>query len=346
VTGIEVSSRAAYPVRQTPRVAVWAVVGGLIVALEIYIAAKWILSGQATTTTTGVDGEPTKYKVMAYVAQVASTALAIAVITYVVRQCRREGRLTFDAVLVMAWVLAYWQDPLTNYFRPLFFYNAAMINFGSWTSAVPGSVTPRGHLLPEPLFLSGATFCWIILTSTMTCWCMREAKRRRPAVGTLGLIGVAYASMIAFDVVVETVFSHAGLYVYAAAVDELSFRGDGRFHFPLYQGLTFGGVMAAVGCLRYFLDDRGRSLVEQGVDGLLITERKRNVVRVLSVTAFVNGAFMVFYTIPTVLIGFHVDKMPDEPTWMRVSICGADTPNDCPGPDVPVYLPGQTRAIH
>jgi hypothetical protein len=51
---------------------------------------------------------------------VAVVSVAVVVL---VRQCRRERRLTFDAAIAIGFILSAWQDPLLTYFKPTFFLN-------------------------------------------------------------------------------------------------------------------------------------------------------------------------------------------------------------------------------
>src|SRR3954447_7482182 len=104
---------AAVAVTRIPRPPAfyWAVLGGIFVLLNVLIYARWTVNGRWTPTPTGPDAVPTSAKVGVWAFQICSTLLAIAAVTYVVRQSRREERLTFDAAVVIGWVLASWQDP-------------------------------------------------------------------------------------------------------------------------------------------------------------------------------------------------------------------------------------------
>jgi len=283
---------------------------------------------------------PTGTKAWALSIQTISILLFLGTAIHVVRQCRRRHTLTFDAVLVAAWLLSWWQDPILNYLRPVFFYNAYLVNLGSWTSRIPGWQSPNGHLLAEPLF-AGSIYGWMLLTSMLTCAGMRLAKRHRPNIGVPGLLLAAFVTMFFFDLVLEGFFVRTRLYSYAATIHDLSLFGDKAYHFPVYESVLWGSVWAAVGSLRYFRNDRGLSIAERGVDKLPVSPRKRNVLRLLAVTGFINVVFVVFYNVPIQFFAVQVDKMPEHPTYLRSGLCGDDTAYPCPGPDVPIYLRGQ-----
>lgn len=86
--------------RQIRPVVVWASIGAVFVAMEIYSWASWILSGRATPTPAGVTPVPTRDFVFAVITEVGTVAAVIATIVYVVRGCLRERRWTFDASLL------------------------------------------------------------------------------------------------------------------------------------------------------------------------------------------------------------------------------------------------------
>ncbi|MGO9184048.1 MAG: spirocyclase AveC family protein [Mycobacterium sp.] len=47
--------------------------------------------------------------------------------------------------------IAWWHDPLINWFQPVLFYNAGLVNFGNWMENVPGSLSAGSRLMAEPV---------------------------------------------------------------------------------------------------------------------------------------------------------------------------------------------------
>ncbi len=142
-------------VRGITPVKFWAVLGLFFVVLQAYIYIRWFSGPDFHTPTTGADPVPTIVKVWAWFVQIATIIGIIAAIWYCARQVLRERRLTFDAILLIAWFGVMWQDPVLNFIRPTFFYNSYPINFGSWVEGIPGWISPDGGNLPSPLFMSG-----------------------------------------------------------------------------------------------------------------------------------------------------------------------------------------------
>ena len=59
-----------------------------------------------------------------------------------------------------------------------------------------------------------------------------------------------------------------GFYTYPGAIRAVSFNAGTYYQWPIYEGLMWGGVQAALCCLRFFTDDRGRTIVERGLDNV------------------------------------------------------------------------------
>lgn len=317
----------------------WAAIGGLFVALALYIFGSWIASDDFTRTKPGPDKLGTSTKIFLQGFQWLSVVMAVLIVVIVVRQSRRERRLSFDAMLVIAWVSVYWQDPLINYARTGFFYNSHFVNFGSWTEHIPGWMSPNGHLLPEPLAFVGALYFWLgPAASLLTFWVMRRAKARRPELGVLGLLATAWLVMVVLDLFAELIWVRTNLYAYSGTVHGLSIWGGHRFQFPLYESVLWPMMWTAMGALKYFRDDRGRTVVERGIDQVRAV-RSHATLRTLAIVGFANVA-MIIYTIPMVFMSLHNDATPTGyPSYMTNGMCGPGTKYACNGPDVPIPLP-------
>ncbi len=318
----------------------WAAIGGGFVLLQAYIFTSWIASGDATPTETGPDKLSTATSIWLEGFQALSIVLAVLIVAWVIRQCRREGRITFDAMLVTAWVFLYWQDPLINYVRTGFFYNSHFINFGSWTEHIPGWVSPNAHLLPEPVAFVGALYFWLgPAASLLTFWVMRRAKARWPRLGNFGIIMCALATMVVLDLVCELIWVRTSLYQYSGTISWLSFWGGKRYQFPIYESILWPMMWTAMGALKYFRDDKGRTVVERGVERVK-SVRSRTPLRMLAIIGFANVA-MIIYTIPMVFLSLNNSETPSGyPSYLRNGMCGEGTRYACNGPDIPIPLPG------
>ena len=92
-------------------------------------------------------------------------------------------------------------------------------------------------------------------------------------------------------------------------------------------------------CLRYFTDDRGRTVVERGLDHVRGGAVKQQFVRFLAIFAAVSGCFFFFYNVPAQWIAMHSDPWPEDHlkrSYFNGGICGDGTDVPCPDPTLPI----------
>ena len=65
----------------------------------------------------------------------------VAIYYFIIRPWRRERRITTDGMLMVAFGLLFFQDPLLNYFNTWCTYNTWLWNRGSWVLDIPGWVS-------------------------------------------------------------------------------------------------------------------------------------------------------------------------------------------------------------
>jgi hypothetical protein len=325
--------------RRRPPVLGWAAVGALFCALEIVVLVAWLTSDSATPSPGGLDPLPSSTHAWLLVFQTLSVALGVVAVIYAVHTSRRERRLSFDAMLLIAWLSVWWQDPLLNYLRPQAFYNAHMVDLGSWSEQIPGWILPNGSNFPEPFTFSLGVYFWMVFCTMLCATAMRTAKRLRPDLGAVGVFLCGFAAMIVLDLVLELTFIRTGVYAYPGVVRSLSIWGGETYQFPLYESFFWPAFWAAGGALRYFRDDKGRSVVERGVEELRVGKRARVALSVLAICGFFNVGYLVIYNVPMNWISLHVDTTPRYPSYLSAGICGPGTGYDCAGPRVPVPLP-------
>ena len=156
----------------------WSAFGAACVAIQIYVYGSWLLSGDVYPQRTGSDPVPVGVQAAAWIMQATSVLAVVALIVYVWRRSRREHALAWDALIAIGFTAAYWQDPIINYFRPVYFYNSYLINVGAWTSHIPGWLSPHAGNLPEPLFMILPIFtCLFVVFGIAFC----AMARRRAA---------------------------------------------------------------------------------------------------------------------------------------------------------------------
>jgi hypothetical protein len=343
-TPIDCGSPTASTIRQDGRgggpIRYWAAFGAFCLALQAYVYARWVTSDSFRAVKPGPDPVPHSEKVWAWIIQISLTAVAVAAFVWVVRRCLRERRLTFDAKLMIGWYSIYWLDPVPNFLRPQVLFNSYYVNRGSWVEYIPGWISPNGRYLPNALFFEGSAYGIMILTSVLGCGLMRKVKQRHPQIGGLGLLATCWVFYAAFIIVVEeVVMIRSGWLSWNGTIHGLSLWGGTKHQLPLTEVLFFGITCTSITALRYFRDDRGRSIVERGEGRRAVTPRRRTALSLLAVVGFANCA-MVLYNVATVPMALYVGPSPKGyPSYMRNGMCGEGTPYECPGPRVPIILP-------
>lgn len=325
-------------------VKILAVVGGLILAMQIYVWIRWITGPYFERVPQGPSEPPLFMKIPLMAnAIILWLALPFALWFFFIKPWRQERRITLDGMLLVSMGLMFFQDPLLNYFNTWCTYNTWSFNMGSWSSNIPGWVSPEepGAMVAEPLLTNAPGYAYGVLMITIVgCWIMRKIKTRWPGISTLRLIAVTYAISFAFDFVMEAlVMLPIGFYTYPGSIRAVSFNAGTYYQWPIYEGLMWGAVQAALCCLRFFTDDRGRTIVERGLDSVRGGFAKQQFVRFLAIFAGVSSCFFIFYNVPAQWIGMHSDPWPEDHqkrSYLIGGICGEGTDKPCPNPDLPI----------
>jgi hypothetical protein len=330
---------AAVDERKAVPVKVWAAIGGLILVFEAYVIAKWITGPNFTPVHTGPSALPGWMKGSLITMEIGFTLLWLWCLRhFVVRPWRTEGRMSTDGLLCLGFFAFCWfQDPLADYGGAVFTYNAYLVNIGSWLNDVPGVVIPghAGHQLPEPLWTAAIYPGVIFLATILGTWIMRRAKARWPRMGTLGLIGTAFAFFVAFDVVLEGfILMPLGAYTYAGAPNWSSINAGHFYKYTVLEGVFFGAAWTAWASLRYFKDDQGRTFVERGIDKVNATAAQKTLLRFLALGGFLAVTMFAFVNVPYFWTASHMHAYPADTqsrSYFTDGICGAGTKTACSG---------------
>jgi hypothetical protein len=260
---------------------------------------------------------------------------------FVVRRWRRDRELGVDGLLVVAFATLWFEDPMSAYGGTIFTYNTWLIQFGSWVHDVPGwlSFGRPGHMIPEPLFIPFLYVWFFLLPAVGGCWVMRRAKARWPRMGVVGLLGICFGALCIFDLVVEGIlFLPLGVWEYPGGSSIALFPST--YHkYPINEMLTIAAECTLVAALRYFLDDKGHTIVERGIDRVRTTPGRKLVLRALAVIAATHVIVTIGYNIPNGWMAVHSPAWPadlQKRSYLTDGICGAGTDRACPGPAVPL----------
>lgn len=329
--------RAAY--RFSPAT-FWIAVGALIFLLEAYSLTNWALSDRFVATNPGTDIIPPGDLLRLRIMEACSAAGFVLLIGLVlVRPWLRDGRPSFDGLLIVSWLLVLWQDPMVNYISTQYLINSHLINFGSWTlGSTPGWISPRGNQLPEPAVLYPAVYMLFgLVPSVVLCAAWRRYREWRPQASFIGYALIGFAIGIMLDLLAEGLMIRGGVFAYPNAVRSLSLWPGELHQFPLYEACFVSILMNACGYLRFTINDRGETVAERGIEQMRL-KRTRTLARFLAIYGFVQLGMIVLYDIPLQWFSLHTDSFVEGyPSYMVNGLCasGADGAT-CPGKGVPM----------
>lgn len=317
----------------------WAAIGVGAVVVQGYVYGAWVFSGDFESVPTGPDPVPHWMKVWAWILQPTMGLLAVAAIVWVLRGCIRERRFTLDAKLMVGACSLIWLDPIGNLIRPQFLFNSYYVNRGSWLPHIPGWISRNGENLPSPILLEFTTYIFLVFLVMAGCAFMGRTKQRWPRMGNVGLVSLTWLMFVTFVIVLETMLVRTGFNVWTSLPYVTIFNGT-RWQYPVFPDPPFwGGMLTALTALRYFRDDRGRTVVDRGLDRVAIGDRARTFVSTFAVIGFASVA-MLGYTIMAIPAALYAGPTwPNLPSHYLNGICGPGSPYKCPGPKVPILLP-------
>lgn len=331
----------------TPAIKIWACIGAALVIGEFYLLFQWVTGPHFAPVPSGPDIPPLWMRIVFRTTEVVSTAgLFIGIYWLLIKPWLRERRVTTDGLLFIALVLAAPWDNLSNYSQYWFTYNSYLVNFGSPMAEMPGSLAYREPgvsdaypILAIP-FVYSAFYLWIAM---FNCWLMRKAKAKWPHITTAGLVGICLFSCAIFDLVLEAyLYMPLGFWTYAGG--HWNINAGHYYQYPLHEMLMAAIMDTGFCCLYYFVNDKGETLVERGLDRVKGSQAYKTSLRVLAMIGGVHVIMVALYHLP---VGATI--APNSAKWIEDSvsrsyfanqICGPRVDRACPGPDVPNYRPG------
>jgi hypothetical protein len=330
----------------------WALIATVILAAEAYVLLRWVTGPHFKRVPSGPSTPPGWMKVVLILGQTVEwPAAAAAVYFTLVRPWRRERRAPASGLLILAFLTAWPQDPISSYYGHWFTYNSWMVNMGSWTSYIPGwsSFGAPGQELAVPIL-------WLIpqyaviwgLGVAVGMWGLHRAKARWPQLGGIGLIALTFAFTVVFDLIFEgLIYMPLGFFEYPGGHMSLF---PGTYHkFPVHEAIFVGATITGICALRHFTNDRGETFAERGIDRLRLTDRRRMFVRFLALVGAMQALFFLLYNLPVaLLVGPHSAAWPADlqrRSYLTDYLCGAGTDRACPAPGIPGWRGNNTIHI-
>jgi hypothetical protein len=332
VAGAGPGSPAPTEIKTLRPVLFWSTVGAVCIAFAAFVYLSWILSGNATPVGPGPDPIPGGTQVAMIVFQIACPILALIAIVYVKRKSLRERTLCVEAAVVIGSAIAWWHDPLINWFQPVLFYNAGLVNFANWMENVPGSLSPGSRFMVEPVLMIGMIYIWMPLAmGKVAKWGMGRARHRWPTLGPHPTNCAGWLSVYAIEFPLEIFAVHHGLVAYPASIPSVTLWAGQTVQIPLYGPILWSLVLTSSGALMFFRNRNGQIRVEGGIETLHWAGTKtKALLRVLAVTGFYHVVAIGVYDLPVNIAGFYAGPTDTYPSYLRTQYCGPDTPRPCP----------------
>jgi hypothetical protein len=323
-------------------VKIWATIGAVLLAVNVYSVTRWITSDTFRPAPLGTSViPPGELHALWFFQTVSTIAGGIAIWKLLIAPWRRDGRISWDGMLVIAFFAMWVWDPLTNVLQATWWYNGYEINMSSWATYIPGWVSPGHENFVEPIFLMGPCYIWFFILPTMLgCFIMRRIKQYFPQAGGITGLFCVFLAMAIFDAIVEIYFVRTGAGAYPGVVRSLSIWPGTPLEWPLYEGAIMGWTLTAFAALRYFRDDKGFSFVERGADKLALPAAGKTFVRFLAIVGVTHSIYLILYFVPWNAFALHIDTSAPMPSYMRHGVCGEGTVRACPTP----FLPIQTKS--
>ncbi|MFJ2780133.1 MULTISPECIES: spirocyclase AveC family protein [unclassified Kitasatospora] len=295
---------------------VFATLGALFLALQAWIFIRWAAAGDAHAVPSAHDNISAPREAAVWAVQAVVVLLAAVYTWIVVRQCRRTGQITFDAALLLGYVLAFWQSPLFNYRALSIVVNRHTVNVATWGEQIPGWHSPPGQ--PETLLgLSGLGFVALMTWVWIQAWLTIRISRRFPQWGWGRLLPATLAAGFVVDWAIEAVWGSTGFFSYATQPTVLTLFEGHWYGMPLlyYAAVTLFISTGAV-VIRHQAQARGTvPYIFRGTE--LLTGRAPAAVRLLAGIGLANILLLTYFAVTLLISHFLGGPMPsDTPGYM------------------------------
>jgi Spirocyclase AveC-like len=304
---------------------VWALIGVASVSVIAIGWTRWLLSPDFGPTPSGTDPLPGWRNMLLLSVEVISVSAAGYVVwRYILGPLRRSRTLTFDGMMVIASFLAWFYDPVDNYFNITFGYNTYFLQFGSWANFIPGWQSPNGGNFSDPVLWAGPAFLWWYFSLGLLGNSIVHAfKRRYATMSDLGLFCCLAGVMIVLDISFELLLSFTQICSYVVAPQTGTiFRGH-WYQFPLTVVGPMVFLTIGLTAMMYYRDDQGRPFFLRGVDRLKASRGWQQVISFFAVVGYIHTMIVVLYMVPFQYGAIKANTTdPNLPTYLSNQICG------------------------
>ena len=318
-----------------------AIIGVPVLAWNAWTVIAWLVDGPTAVRGFSDEGSVSWYAAKAI--EIGVVLASLAVVVYLVRNCRRAGQiLTLEVMYCMVGATIFWSDYGMNTVQPIFQASSNFINVNNTCGHMPFVINPDCGRGPEPIvfFLLFETFLCLPLAIGVSKVVTR-VRGRWPTLSTAQLFGLVMGIGILLSLS-EIIMLALGIWTYAGP-QWMSFSpGHGTQYHPvvLLQTGMFSGLMCAI---YIFRNDKGQTIAERGLERH--SPRRRKVITLMALYTCVQFTTWIPANVPLITMSFYQDGWPKLPAHLLNDVCdstGAGETRYGPCPGSPGYrLPGR-----
>lgn len=318
-----------------------ALAGIPVLVWNAWTVIAWLTDGPEAVTQFRDRGSVSWYA--ARVIECGVVLASLLVIRYLVRGCRRAGRvLTFDVMFCLVGATIFWSDFGMNFFQPVFVASSNFVNVNNPCGHMPFVVNPDCGRGPEPLLFFPLVETFLVLALAIgVSKLVSRARSRWPGMSPAQVFGLIMAIAWTFSLF-EVVILALGVWGYAGPRWMSFSPGHGvQYHAGVLLGTgLFFGPMAALYIIR---NDKGQTIVERGLERH--SPKLRKAIMLMALYSTVQFITWIPGDGPMILLSFYQDGWPRMPAHLLNNTCNAPGVDGtrygvCPG--APGYrLPGR-----
>ena len=305
-----------------PRKAAWswphylAILGVPILVWEVWTLTAWLADGPRQITEFRDHDSLNWYLARFY--EGLALAVAVPMLVYIVRGCRRARTIfTFDVMFVICGTSMFWLDQGINFFQPGVLMSSNWVNVNNPCGHMPFVVNPDCGRVPEPILLALCVeglgmLALAVVAGRLVQW----ARQRQPGISTAKLLGLLVLFAVGIEIAFEIPIIASGLWTYTGG-PSIPLGSQFRYALPEIIG---GAAVFFIVAIRVFKDDKGRTFVERGLDGM--KPRRAKLVMFLALYFVVQFLADGFGNI-VALSGPYSPKWPEMPAYVVNDVCDA-----------------------
>lgn len=317
----------------------WGATGIAFAALQCWIFWQWYASGDMRPVVNpGPSVAPDWMRTMLSLNDIFWGGAILAMLFFVViRPKLRTGRLSLEGLFCLAFIFAWWQDPLFNYLVVGSTYNSAAFNLGSWACHIPAWSSPGGCRIAEPLTWNFALYFVVLpLAAILGSSYLRKAKLRNPGIRLDVHVFKLFAALIVLDAAIELSWIAMGLYHYGGANNIVSIFDETRLKFPVFKPLLLALTLLLLSLALYFQNEEGETVVDRGVGKVQSGTGIKTWMRFFAYSGCINTTLLCVLSYPLTIFQLSTDPWPAEiqkRSYFTNGICGEGTTYICGGRD-------------